>query len=279
MPADRFSRKVVVITGASSGIGEALALRLASEGAWLALAARRAERLDALAAVCKERGGRALPLPADVADEAACRDLVARTVSEYGRLDMLVNNAGITVASLFSELPDLTLFRRVIDVNFLGAVSCTYNALPHLKQVAGRLVNVASLGAVLPIPANTSYIASKHAMLGFSDSLRMELSGSGVSVTVICPYWVVTEFHENMMDGQGRPRGVAGRRIYTRRTMTADQCARILVEAARKRKRQVVMAPGRLAQLGRLVAPALIDRVIIKAFFRPAVRRAQAQKQ
>lgn len=248
MPADRFARKVVVVTGASSGIGEALALRLAGEGAWLALAARRAERLEALAAVCIEKGGRALAIPTDVTDETACRDLVDHAVAEYGRLDMLVNNAGITVGALLTELPDLTLFRRVMDVNFLGAAFCTYYALSHLKQAAGRVVNIGSLGAVLPIPYNTSYIASKHAMLGFSDSLRMELAQSGVSVTLICPYWVATEFHENMMDRHGRPRGAGGRAIYTRRTMTADRCAAILVEAARKRKRQVVMAPGRLAQ-------------------------------
>jgi len=279
MQADRFARTVVVVTGASSGIGEALALRLAGEGAWLALAGRRAERLEALAGVCIEKGGRALALPTDVTDETACRDLVDRAVAEYGRLDMLVNNAGITVGALLTELPDLTLFRRVMDVNFLGAVFCTFYALSHLKQAAGRVVNVASLGAVLPIPGNTSYIASKHAMLGFSDSLRMELVQSGVSVTLICPYWVATEFHESMMDRHGRPRGVGGRAIYTRRTMTADRCAAILVEAARKRKRQVVMAPGRLVQWGRLVAPALIDRLIIKVFFLPAVRRVQAARR
>ena len=120
MQADRFARTVVVVTGASSGIGEALALRLAGEGAWLALAGRRAERLEALAGVCIEKGGRALALPTDVTDETACRDLVDRAVAEYGRLDMLVNNAGITVGALLTELPDLTLFRRVMDVNFLG---------------------------------------------------------------------------------------------------------------------------------------------------------------
>jgi short-subunit dehydrogenase len=279
MSSDGFAQKVVVITGASSGIGEALALRLAGEGAWLALAARRAERLEAVAAVCTEKGGRALALPTDVTDETACRDLVNRTVAEYGRLDMLVNNAGITVGALLTDLPDLTLFRRVVEVNFMGAVYCTYYALSHLKQVDGRVVNVASLGALLPIPGNTSYIASKYAMLGFSDSLRMELAQSGVSVTLIFPYWVVTEFHESMMDHHGRPRGVDGRAIYTRRTMTADRCAEILVEAARKRKRQIVMAPGRLVQLGRLVAPALIDRLIIKVFFMPAVRRVQAARR
>ncbi|OGO11354.1 MAG: hypothetical protein A2Y93_07195 [Chloroflexi bacterium RBG_13_68_17] len=276
MGAKSMPGKVVIVTGASSGIGEALALRLAGEGASLALAARRAERLEALAAACIERGGRALAWPTDVSDEQACRGLVDRAVAEYGRLDMLVNNAGISVGAMLADLPDLTLFRRVMEVNFSGTVFCTYSALPHLKHTAGRLVNVASLGAMLPIPYNTAYIASKHAMLGFSDSLRMELAGSGVSVTLICPYWVATEFHESLLDREGRRRGPRGRAIYTRRTMTADRCAAILLEAAGKRKRQVVMAPGRLAMWGRLIAPALVDRLIIKVFLEPAIRRARA---
>jgi len=268
--------KVVIVTGASSGIGEALALQLASEGAAVALAARRAERLERLAETCRQRGGRVLAATTDVADESACKDLVARVVAEFGRLDMLVNNAGITVGALLTDLPDLSLFRRVMDVNFLGTVCCTYYCLPHLKETAGRVLNIASLGAVLPIPYNTSYIASKHAMLGFSDSLRMELAGTGVSVTLICPYWVVTEFHESMLDRTGQRRGPRGRAIYTRRSMTADRCAAIALRAARRRRRQVVMAPGGIAMWGRLVAPTLVDKIILKAFFGPAIRRARA---
>jgi NAD(P)-dependent dehydrogenase (short-subunit alcohol dehydrogenase family) len=187
MSADRFDGKVVIITGASSGIGEALALRLASEGAWLALAARRAERLQAVASKCAERGGRALALPTDVADEAACRELVERTVAEYGQIDMLVNNAGITVGSRFAELPDLTLFRRVIEVNFLGIVHCTYYALPFLKQVAGRIVNLASMSAVLPIPYNTAYVASKHAIAGLTKAAAREVADCGITCNAVCP--------------------------------------------------------------------------------------------
>jgi short-subunit dehydrogenase len=275
MSADRFDGKVVIITGASSGIGEALALRLAGEGAWLTLAARRAERLHDVAATCVERGGRAVALPTDVANEAACRELVERTLAEYGQIDMLVNNAGITVGSRFAELPDLTLFRRVIEVNFLGIVHCTYYAIPFLKQVAGRIVNLASMSAVLPIPYNTAYVASKHAMRGFSDSLRMELNKLGVSVTLFCPYWVVTEFHESMLDRHGQPRGPSGRALYTRRMMTADRCAALVIEAARRRKRQVVMPPGGFAQWCRLIAPGLSDRLIADFFFKPAIRRVQ----
>jgi short-subunit dehydrogenase len=147
-----------------------------------------------------------------VADEAACRELLDRTVAEYGQINMLVYNAGITAGSRFAELPDLTLLRRVIEVNFLGIVHCTYYALPFLKQVAGRIVNLASMSAVLPIPYNTAHVASKHAMRGYSDSLRMELNKLDVSVTLFCPYWVVTEFPESILDRHGQLRGHRARR-------------------------------------------------------------------
>ena len=187
---------------------------------------------------------------------------------------MVINNAGMDVVSKLEDLPDLHLFKQVIDVNFYGAVYCTYHALPYLKETDGRIVNISSLAGLLAIPFNTSYVASKFAMIGFSDSLRMELTKTGVSVTVICPYWVVTEFHERFLDKDGQPKGPSGRAIYTEKMMTADQCAQIVLKAARRRKRQVVMRPGPLAIWLKLIAPGLVDRLIISTFLRPAVKRA-----
>jgi short-subunit dehydrogenase len=279
MSRDTFRGKAVVVTGASSGIGQALALQLAEEGAWLSLAARDAQRLDAVAGACQERGGKAIAIPTDVADESRCEALIRRTNETYGRIDMLVTNAGIDVVSKLEDLPDLHLFKQVVDVNFNGAVYCTFYALPYLKQAGGRIVNVASLGGMLAIPYNTSYVASKSAMIGFSDSLRMELAGAGVSVTVICPYWVVTEFHERYMDKDGQPKGPSGRAIYTEKTMSADQCAAIILKAARRRKRQVVMRPGALALWLKLIAPGLMDRLVISKFLGPAVERASSQSR
>ena len=275
--ATTFRDHAVIITGASSGIGRALALQLAGEGAWLALAARNAERLEAVAAACRQRGGRALALPTDVADEAQCRTLVERACKEYGCLDMLVNNAGMAVVARLDELPDLERFRQVMDVNFYGAVYCTYYALPHLKATRGRIVTISSLGGKLAIPYNASYVASKAALERFSDALRMELKASGVSVTVVCPSWVVTEFHERMMDRDGRPRGPSGRAIYTEKMMTAEQCASIVLAAARQRKREVVMRPGPLALWVKMLAPGLVDKVIVERFLKPAIRRAGGQ--
>jgi short-subunit dehydrogenase len=279
MADDTFRDQAVIITGASSGIGRALALRLAGQGAKVALAARRADRLDEVARQCRERGGQAVAIPTDVGVEEQCQALVAQTVAQFGRLDMLINNAGLAVTALLEELPDLRLFRHVIDVNFYGSVACTYYALPHLQQTRGRIVAISSLGGKLPIPYNTPYCASKSGLHGFFDALRIELTRSGVSVTVICPYWVVTEFHEAYMDKHGVPRGKAGRAIYTERMMSADRCAEIALRAAARRRREVMMSPGMLGTWLKLVAPGALDWLSVKAFLQPAIKRARAARQ
>jgi short-subunit dehydrogenase len=273
MASTRFTQQVVILTGASSGIGEALALRLAAEGAWLGLAARRADRLKAVADACRERGGRAIVVPTDVSDEQACRSLVERTYREYGRVDMLVNNAGLSVVALLEDLHNLDLFRHVMGVNFYGALYCTFHALPHLIESRGRLVNISSLGGKFAIPYNSSYVSSKFALGGLSDSLRLEVKRHGVSVTLVCPYWVVSEFHESYLDREGQPKGKPGRALYTPRTMTADDCARITLEAARRRKRQVLMGPGRFLIPLQALAPGLADRLILRSFMRSVRRR------
>jgi short-subunit dehydrogenase len=268
-----FRDHVVIITGASSGIGKSLALRLADQGAQVVLAARSIKRLETLPQVCQQRGGRALVVPTDVASEAQCQALIERVLGEFGRLDMLINNAGVGLVAKLEVLPDLSLFKQVLDVNFYGAVCCTYYALPYLKQTKGRLVNVSSLAGRVAIPHNSAYVASKFALEGFSESLRTELQREGVSVTVISPYWVVTEFHEHYMDKDGRPKGPSGRAIYTPRMMTADTCARLILEAAHRRKREVVMRPGRMILWLKLLAPSLLDRLILRLLSRPAVRQ------
>jgi short-subunit dehydrogenase len=270
-----FRNHVIIVTGASSGIGKALSLQLANEGASLSLAARDTERLDALVKECHNRGGSAIAIPTDVSDEQNCQTLIEQTIRHFGRIDMLVNNAGFSVAAEFAGLPNLELFKRVMAVNFTGQVQCTYYALPYLKDTGGRVVNVSSLGGKFTIPYNTSYIASKHAVTGFSDSLRMELSKSGVSVTVIFPYWVVTEFHERLLDKDGKPRGQAGRAMYTEKMMTADECAEIIIKAAKQRKREVLMWPGPVASWLKVIAPGLLDRIVMDKVFRPIVERAK----
>lgn len=277
MPDESFRDQAVIVTGASAGIGRALALQLAGQGARVAVAARRADRLEQVAAEGRQRGGALLVVPTDIADEAQCRALIEQTVAAFGRLDMLINNAGLAATALLEQFPNLGLFRQVLDVNLHGAVACTYYALPHLKQTRGRVVAISSVGGKAALPYNTPYISSKYALQGFCDSLRMELQPHGVSVTVICPWWVVTEFHEAQLDQAGRPRGPRGRAVYTPNMMTAERCAAITLEAAWRRRREVVLGPGWLAAWLKLLAPGLLDWVTIKVFLEPVIRRARAQ--
>lgn len=272
MRTDAFRGQVAIVTGASAGIGKALALQLARQGARVSIAARRAERLEQVAADGRALGTEVLVVPTDVADEAQCQALVEKTVAAFSRLDMLINNAGTGAEGLLEELPDLTLFKRVMDVNFYGTVYCTYYAVKHLKQTQGRIVNISSLSGRTPLPSHASYIASKHAVQGFSDSLRMELAKAGVSVTVICPYYVATGLLQRMAE-KSKPRGPAGRGIDPDKVMTADHCAQIVLKSAARRKREVLMGPSWLIVWLRLIAPGLSDKVIIEMFLKPATRR------
>jgi short-subunit dehydrogenase len=277
MKTELFYKQVAIVTGASAGIGKALALQLAGQGAKVAIAARRAERLEEVAAECRTLGGEVLVVPTDVTDETQCKLLVEKTVSTFGRLDLLINNAGLAASALFDEFLDLNLFRHTLDVNFYGAVNCTYYALPHLKQTRGRIVAISSLGGKAAIPYNTPYCSSKYALHGFCDSLRMELSQSGVSVTVICPWWVATEFHAAQLNKDGIPRGAArGRDMYTKKTMSAERCAEITLKAAHRRQREVLMGPGWLAVWLKVLAPGLLDWLAVKVFLEPVIRRTRA---
>ena len=262
----RFRENVVVVTGASAGIGAEMARQLAEQGAWLALAARDAGRLEEVAAECRARGGRALVVPTDVGEEAQCAALVERTAAEYGRLDTLVNNAGLSMWARFEEITDLSIFDRIMRVNYLGSVYCTHHALPHLKRSRGRIVGVSSLTGKTGVPTRSAYAASKHAMAGFFDSLRIELEGTGVTVTMAYPGFVSTEIRERAFGPDGRPLGAGNSPVREREVMTVEECARLIVEAAAKRRREIVMT--RRAKVGmwlKLIAPGVVDRIARKA--------------
>jgi short-subunit dehydrogenase len=255
---------VVIITGASKGIGAELARQLAARGAMLALAARDRPALEAVASECVARGARAEVVVTDVAVEDDCRRLVERTVAAFGRVDTLVNNAGATMWARFEDIGDMSILARIMQVNYLGAVYCTHYALPHLKAARGRLVGISSLAGRTGVPTRTGYAASKHAMTGFFDSLRIELAGSGVTVTMVYPGFVATGIRENATGPDGRPIAVSP--VKEGEVMGVEECARITVAALEARKREVVMtARGRLGLLLKLVAPALVDRIARRA--------------
>ena len=259
-----FNDNIIIITGASSGIGREVALQLAEQGAKLSLAARDVERLEQVAAECRRRGGQALVVKTDVAIEAECRVLIDRTVSEYGRIDTLINNAGISMWARFDQLQDLSILEQIMRVNYLGAAYCTFYALPYLKQSKGRLAAVSSLAGKNGIPTRSGYAASKHAMAGFFDSLRIELVDAGVSVTVIYPGFVTSEIRTRAFGTDGKP--LKNSPVREAEVMTPQECARLIINALTKRQREEVMTlRGKLGLWMKLIAPGLVDRMAKRA--------------
>ncbi len=255
---------VIIVTGASSGIGRALALQLAQQGAWLALAARRLDQLETVAKECRRYSGRVIVVPTDVAEQTQCQNLVERTIAEYGRLDTLINNAGISMWAKFDELKDLSVFEQIMRVNYFGSVYLTAYALPYLKQTRGRIVAVSSLAGKNGIPTRSGYAASKHAMVGFFDSLRIELAETGVTVTMIYPGFVTSEIRERAFDADGQP--LKKSPVREAEVMTADECARLIIKATARRKREEVMTlRGKLSIWLKLIAPGAVDRVARRA--------------
>jgi NAD(P)-dependent dehydrogenase (short-subunit alcohol dehydrogenase family) len=253
---------VVLITGASSGIGAELARQYAAAGARVALAARDAGRLEEVAQQCRAGGGQALVVPGDVSIEADCATIVQRTVAHYGRLDVLINNAGLGSSGRFEDVTDLTIFDTLMRVNYLGSVWCTAHALPHLKHTKGRLVAISSLTGLTGVPKRTAYAATKHAMAGFFDSLRIELSGSGVSVTVVYPGFVFSEINQRALSPDGSAFGERGYQRRKGETMETDACCRLIVRAVARRDRDLVMTwRGKIGRLLKLISPTLVDGI------------------
>lgn len=264
---ESYAGKVVVLTGASEGIGRALALRLARERARLVLAARNAARLNSLAEECRVLGAQALVVPTDVSSREQCEALADAAFTHFGAIDVVVLNAGATMWSRLDELEDVGLLERLMRLNYLGAAWLTRRALPALVAARGRIVAVSSLTGLVGVPTRTGYAASKHAMIGFFDSLRIELADRGVSVTVVAPDFVRSEIHRRATGPDGKPLGTSP--IRESKIMGADECARIIAQAALARRRLVITSfRGRLMRWAKLIAPGLVDRLAARAIRR-----------
>src|SRR5262245_24936628 len=228
------SGQVVLLTGASEGIGRALALELAQQRLSLVLAARNRERLEEVRGECEARGSAALSVPTDLLDPQQRQSLVDATLARFGRLDVLINNAGATMWSRLDALADLGTLERLIDINYLSPAHLTALALPHLKRTQGRLVAIASLAGFTGVPERSGYAASKHAMVGFFESLRIELDGSGVTVTIVAPDFVRSEIHKRAIGPDGGALGVSP--MQQERIMSAEECVRLIVPAIEQRR-------------------------------------------
>ncbi|HEX7889489.1 MAG TPA: SDR family oxidoreductase [Ramlibacter sp.] len=258
---------VTIITGGSDGIGAEMARQLAvrhKSAIALVLAARNAGKLEAVAAQCRAQGSEVLCIPMDVSDETQCRDLVARSVERFGRIDTLVNNAGMSAQALFEDVQDLRWYEDLMRVNLWGSVWCTHAALPHVKAARGRIVAVSSLSGLLGVPGRTAYAATKFAMTGFFEALRAELRQAGVSVTIAYPGVVTTHLRHRGYNARGEPAGFSG--LKEDDAMSVEECARLIVDGMERRERDIVMtAKGKIGRFLKLLAPGVVDRMALAA--------------
>ena len=261
--------KTYVITGASDGIGAELARRLAARhraGASLVLAARQRDKLTEVAAQCHATGADAIVVPTDVTREEDCRALIDAAVRNFGGIDCLVNNAGMSAHALFEEVApgDLGWYQDLMTVNLWGSVWCTHAALPHLKATRGQIVAVSSLAGLVGVPGRTAYSATKFAMTGFFEALRTELKPAGVAVTIAYPGVVATEIRRRGFNARGEPAGRSG--LNEENAMSVRECAELILDGMEERRREVVMtAKGKLGRFLKLVAPGVIENMALAA--------------
>ncbi|MEO0974180.1 MAG: SDR family oxidoreductase [Pseudomonadota bacterium] len=264
MGAGTLAGTSALVTGASEGIGRALAIQLAAAGADLVLGARNEERLQSIAEECRRHGREVLALPTDVSREQDCKRLVDEGVARFNGLDALYCNAGRTMWARFDALENLQVFPQLLDVNLMGAVYCTHYALDALRAKRGRIVAVASAAGLTGVPERTAYAATKHALVGFMDSLRIELRDTGVSVTVAAPDFVLTETHRRALGADGKALGNSP--MQEGKLLTAERCAQMVIEAAQRRQRLCLTSTRtRLGLLLKPFVPKLLDRIAADA--------------
>lgn len=260
-----FKNKVIIITGASSGIGKALAEELAARGANLVLAARQYVTLcEITSALEAKHNVKALAVQTDVSKEEDCRELMVQAVSTFGKIDVLINNAGLSMRALFNEV-DLSVLKNLMDVNFWGTVYCTKYALPEILKSQGSIVAVSSIAGYRGLPGRTGYSSSKFAMNGFMEALRTELLKTGVHVMVACPGFTTSNIRVAALAKDGTSHGETS--MEEGKMMSAEEVARRISEGVISRKRTLIMTrQGKMAVWVNKLFPAFADKKVFELF-------------
>lgn len=250
--------KVVIITGGSSGIGRALAERFGEEGARVVITGRRKEQLDLVANDLGTKGIEILPVVADAANENECQHVIDVTIENFGRIDVLINNAGISMRAMFEDL-QVDVFRKVMDVNFYGTIYTTKAALPYIIRTKGSVVGIASVNGRRATPERSAYSASKFAMVGFLESLRSEMIDRGVHVLTACPGFTSSNIRRSALLGNGRLQGYSP--ADETHMMSAEEVADEIYTAVIRRKRDLLLTlQGKLAVWLNILFPRWMDR-------------------
>ncbi len=260
----KMKNKVVIITGGSSGIGKAMAFVFGQEGAKIVISARHFEALEKVGAELTAEGIDNLAIVADVSIEADNRRLIDETIKKFGKIDILINNAGITMRSLFDDLDDIDVIKRVMDINFYGTVYATKFALPYIKATNGSIVGISSIAGYRGLPVRTGYSASKFAVNGFLEALRTELLKTDVHILTACPGFTSSNIRFSALDGHGNESGETVR--DEDKMMSPEEVAFEILRAVKKRKRQLILtSKGRWTVFLNKWLPAITDRLIYKS--------------
>ncbi len=254
------TERVVVITGASSGIGKALAKVYAEEGTALVLGARSIEKLEAVADELNPKSAGVSVIQTDVSKEEDCKNLIQAALDIYGRIDVLINNAGISMRAIFEEV-DLSVLKSLMGVNFWGTVYCTKYAMPALLQSKGSVVGVSSIAGYKGLPGRTGYSASKFAIHGFLETVRIENLKKGLHVMIACPGFTSSNIRNTALAKDGSQQGETPR--DEDKMMSAEEVAQHIKKAVKKRKRTLVLTgQGKLTVLLNKFFPKLVDKLV-----------------
>ena len=256
--------KVVIITGGSSGIGKALALACGNEGAKIVITGRSEDRLNEVATLLDNRQVQNLCMQLDVSVERDNQLLVKNTIQEFGKIDILINNAGISMRALFEDIK-LDVFKKVMDINFYGTLYATKYCLPHILESKGSIVGISSINGYRGTPARTAYTASKYAMNGFFESLRTEVMHRGIHVLVACPGFTTSNIRNAALTADGAAQGKSPREEG--KMMSAETVAEAIIRAIRKRKRDLVLTrQGKMAVFLNKWMPGKMDKIVFNVF-------------
>jgi dehydrogenase/reductase SDR family protein 7B len=256
------ANKVALVTGASSGIGRELCLQLAQKGYYVAGMARNIDKLNELYNEIKKLNCVFLPVQGDVRIESDCKKLIDITLEKWGRIDILINNAGISMRALFDEVR-LDVLHELMNTNFWGTVYCTYYALPHLLKNKGSLVGVSSIAGYQALPARTGYSASKFAIQGFLNTIRIENLYTGLHVMIACPGFTASNIRNTALTADGSQQKDTP--LEEGKLMSAEIVANRIIKGLEKRKRQVIMTTeGKLTVFLGKFFPDLVDKLVFK---------------
>lgn len=258
-----FSNKVVAITGGSDGIGKAMVELLIAKGAKIATCGRNYDKLYSLQVQYSTA-----PLhiiTCDVSNEQDCKRFIESTLKTFGRIDILINNAGISMRALFADA-DLEVLKKIMDINFWGAVYCTRYALPSLIQNKGTIAGISSVAGYRGLPGRSGYSASKFALQGWMEALRVEMKDQQVNVMWICPGFTTTGIRSTALGTAGKSLGESPMNEET--LMTAEECAAIALRSIEKNKRNIIMTfTGKRTVFFSRFFPRIADTLIYKYFF------------